>query len=548
MECGQKMNTEKGLKGKLEKFYFDKVLFGISFALNLGLSLYLIDLLQKLIDSATGMKKELFLHNVKLFFIALLLNIIVVVFDQFFFRKISNYGNIELRKFTFRSILQKKSFSNRSNQEGEVVSQMNNDVAIISNWFSMGIPTTIIQLTILVVCLVIMFWYSIEIAWFTIVVIAVTFTVTRRNSIKTAHTMELFQKILEEISGKTYESLNNIAMMKQLNKNAYFTNLLQQISEKNDKLVIEKLSHYKSIENSILNFLADILPICTFILGIILVSFHKLSMGSAFAIMLIAQKLNEPIIVLAELITEKKTTEQLFERMKEIYESPVAMEEEKIISVPAFEKLDITIQTYRFSNIEDAVLHDLALEIEQGDLITLKGESGRGKTTLINLISRFLPADCLEGTILYNGIDINMMPTIDYYKHVLQVEQNTVLFEGTLEENLCLGDHYTKEEIEEVIKVCNLEEFFSDRGFNYMISENGKNISGGEKQRIGLARILLRKPEVLILDEVTSALNEEIRETLVEKIVGYKKKYGMTMVVISHNDDFEPYRNKCYQI
>ena len=81
-----------------------------------------------------------------------------------------------------------------------------------------------------------------------------------------------------------------------------------------------------------------------------------------------------------------------------------------------------------------------------------------------------------------------------------------------------------------------------------MISENGKNISGGEKQRIGLARILLRKPEVLILDEVTSALNEEIRETLVEKIVGYKKKYGMTMVVISHNDDFEPYRNKCYQI
>jgi len=542
------MNTVKGLKGKLEKFYFDKVLFGISFALNLGLSLYLIDLLQKLIDSATGMKKELFLHNVKLFFIALLLNIIVVVFDQFFFRKISNYGNIELRKFTFRSILHKKSFANRSNQEGEVVSQMNNDVAIISNWFSMGIPTTIIQLTILVVCLVIMFWYSIEIAWFTIVVIAVTFTITRRNSIKTAHTMELFQKILEEISGKTYESLNNIAMMKQLNKNVYFTNLLQQVSEKNDKLVIEKLSHYKSMENSILNFLADILPICTFILGIILVSFHKLSMGSAFAIMLIAQKLNEPIIVLAELITEKKTTEQLFERMKEIYESPVAMEEEKIISVPAFEKLDITIQTYRFSNIEDAVLHDLALEIEQGDLITLKGESGRGKTTLINLISRFLPTDCLEGTILYNGIDINMMPTIDYHKHVLQVEQNTVLFEGTLEENLCLGDPYTKEEIEEVIKVCNLEEFFSDRGFNYMISENGKNISGGEKQRIGLARILLRKPEVLILDEVTSALNEEIRETLVEKIVGYKKKYSMTMVVISHNDDFEPYRNKCYQI
>lgn len=542
------MNTVKGLKGKLEKFYFDKVLFGISFALNLGLSLYLIDLLQKLIDSATGMKKELFLHNVKLFFIALLLNIIVVVFDQFFFRKISNYGNIELRKFTFRSILQKKSFSNRSNQEGEVVSQMNNDVAIISNWFSMGIPTTIIQLTILVVCLVIMFWYSIEIAWFTIVVIAVTFTVTRRNSIKTAHTMELFQKILEEISGKTYESLNNIAMLKQLNQNAYFTNLLKQVSRKNDKLVIEKLSHYKSMENSILNFLADILPICTFILGIILVSFHKLSMGSAFAIMLIAQKLNEPIIVLAELITEKKTTEQLFERMKEIYESSVAMEEKKIISVPAFEKLDITIQTYRFSNIEDAVLHDLALKIEQGDLITLKGESGRGKTTLINLISRFLSTDCLEGTILYNGIDINMMPTIDYYKHVLQVEQNTVLFEGTLEENLCLGDPYTKEEIEEVIKVCNFEEFFSDRGFNYLISENGKNISGGEKQRIGLARILLRKPEVLILDEVTSALNEEIRETLVEKIVGYKKKYGMTMVVIGHNDDFEPYRNKYYQI
>ena len=122
------------------------------------------------------------------------------------------------------------------------------------------------------------------------------------------------------------------------------------------------------------------------------------------------------------------------------------------------------------------------------------------------------------------------------------------MIEGTLKENLLLGDEYLKEDLKEIIYTCCLENFLNTRGIDYHIKEDGKNISGGEKQRIGLARILLRRPDLLILDEVTSALNEEIREEIVKRIINYKEKYNLTLIAISHNNDFKQYSNKTCQL
>ena len=123
-----------------------------------------------------------------------------------------------------------------------------------------------------------------------------------------------------------------------------------------------------------------------------------------------------------------------------------------------------------------------------------------------------------------------------------------VLIEGSILENLLLGDSYSKEEINEVIKTCVLDEFCREKGMDFFIQENGKNISGGERQRLGLARMLLRKPEVLILDEVSSALDEATRQLLLQRLTAYQQKHQMTMVAVSHNHDFDRYSNKIVEL
>lgn len=210
--------------------------------------------------------------------------------------------------------------------------------------------------------------------------------------------------------------------------------------------------------------------------------------------------------------------------------------------------MQAAIEEYRYENAESASLRDVAFRIEKGDVVLLKGESGAGKTTAIRLLSRLTGLQGLKGEIQYNGRSISEYNTKEYYKHVLQVEQETVLTEGSIRENLLLGEQYAEEDIREVLHVCVLEDFCMEKGMDFRIKENGKNISGGERQRIGIARMLLRKPELIILDEITSALDETTRRLLTERLLAFQKKYRMTIVAVSHNNEFEKYSNRIIEL
>lgn len=118
----------------------------------------------------------------------------------------------------------------------------------------------------------------------------------------------------------------------------------------------------------------------------------------------------------------------------------------------------------------------------------------------------------------------------------------------SLEENIKLEDSYSKDLLEEVLKTCCLEKFVAKHRLDYIIDERSKNISGGEKQRIGLARILIRRPEILILDEITSSLNEDIKEKVVKRLKDFVEKYELTTIVVTHCREFDKYANKIIDI
>lgn len=209
--------------------------------------------------------------------------------------------------------------------------------------------------------------------------------------------------------------------------------------------------------------------------------------------------------------------------------------------------MNIQIDGYRYVQEGKTVLKGTGIELEKGDICMIKGTSGGGKSTLAKLIAglaRLEGAGCIQ----YNGTDLGRLSMTEYHKHVLYVGQDTVLFEGTLRDNILMEGNAGDGELEEAIEICGLQDFVRRYGLDYGITLAGENVSGGERQRIGIARMFIRKPDILILDEVTSALDADITNKVVGNLAAYAKKHQMTVIAISHKRDFEAYSSKVLTI
>lgn len=188
---------------------------------------------------------------------------------------------------------------------------------------------------------------------------------------------------------------------------------------------------------------------------------------------------------------------------------------------------------YRYPDGEQDVVHDFSLDVKKGECIAVVGASGSGKSTLMNLIIGFvLPT---KGSLFIDGNDINDLNLSEYRHNISVVPQNSILFSGSIRENITYGlDKYTEEQLNRAIEMANLNEFLKELpdGLETDVGEHGAKLSGGQKQRITIARALIRDPKILILDEATSAL-DNISEYHVQKAIASSIK-GRTTFIVAH--------------
>ncbi|MDO6675728.1 ABC transporter ATP-binding protein/permease [Tenacibaculum sp. 1B UA] len=193
----------------------------------------------------------------------------------------------------------------------------------------------------------------------------------------------------------------------------------------------------------------------------------------------------------------------------------------------------ITIESISFKYEDDYVLKDFSLTIPKGKMIALVGQSGSGKSTIANLLTRFY--DVNKGTILLDGIDIRDLKIHSLRQLEGLVTQDSILFNDTVKNNITLGvEGKSDEEIIEAAKIANAHEFIKDlpNGYDTNIGDSGNKLSGGQKQRLSIARAVLKNPPIMILDEATSALDTE-SEKLVQDALE-KMMENRTSVVIAH--------------
>ena len=195
---------------------------------------------------------------------------------------------------------------------------------------------------------------------------------------------------------------------------------------------------------------------------------------------------------------------------------------------------------FEFQNVSFAypddhkkVLDGLNLTVNEGEIIALVGESGSGKSTILNLVIGYDKAD--TGQVLLDGINMKELDLRSYRKHLAVVPQTSVLFSGTIAENIAYGmEDITEKQLIDAIRAANLKDVIEKmpNGLNTMVGEGGGKLSGGQRQRISIARALLRNPKVIVLDEATSALDSISERKIQEAIENMAK--GRTVFIVAH--------------
>lgn len=201
-----------------------------------------------------------------------------------------------------------------------------------------------------------------------------------------------------------------------------------------------------------------------------------------------------------------------------LLEDDIEQNEGKEIIKDIYGEFDFKDVTFRYNNIDRPVLHNLNLHVDKGETIALVGESGAGKSTILNLVIGFNQVN--SGEVLIDGHNMKDIDLRSYRKYLAVVPQTSILFSGTIRDNITYGvDNVDEATLDEIVKAANLTDLINSLpdGLDTMVGEHGGKLSGGQRQRISIARALIRNPKVIVLDEATSAL-DSISENLYRRL------------------------------
>lgn len=267
----------------------------------------------------------------------------------------------------------------------------------------------------------------------------------------------------------------------------------------------------------------------------------------AFAAIRLLPSINSILNSISQLRFFQNSVNQLYDQIKESTKYTLS-DDSNISNFSDFKSIKLINITFKYPNQKNYIFKDLNLEIIKGDKICILGSSGSGKSTLIDIITSFLKPT--KGEIIINDFNNN---TFDEIKNkIAYIPQNIVLLDDTIKNNIALGvkdELIDLEKITKAIKKARLEEFVETKklGINDIIGDKGMRISGGQRQRLALARAFYFDKEIIILDEATSALDETTELQILDSLFD-EKNSSNTIIVISHRMHVQKYCNKIYHI
>ncbi|MDE7106218.1 MAG: ABC transporter ATP-binding protein/permease [Anaeroplasmataceae bacterium] len=446
-------------------------------------------------------------------------------------RLVTNFS-YTLRQETFQKI-QEYSFSNLDHfQTSSLVTRITNDVTVMQNTLVGGIRPLSRSPLLLLMGIGLSFVMAPRLAWIFIVSIPVLGSILFLIIWKTAPKYSILQENVDELNRVVRENVSGIRTVKSYVREE---DEIKKFDQANSMVMETTKKTFKIAQLNQPSFQLVMYGVTVLILGLgaILVHNAELKVGSLSALLSYVLQIVNSLMLLSNVFLLINRSFASSKRLKEILveESSIPSKENGIQEITEG-KIEFKNVSFKYhEQSEEYILNDISLQISKGESVGILGGTGSGKSTLVSLILRLY--DVSEGQILLAGNDVKEYDLKALRDSVSIVLQNNVLFSGTIKENLLWGNpNASIEEINEACKLACVDEFLFrlPGGLEYDLGQGGVNVSGGQKQRLCIARALLKNPKVIIFDDSTSACDMETERKIMSAIKGLK---GVTNIVIA---------------
>lgn len=473
--------------------------------------------------------------------VILLLLYTVIYIPAAFFRQsgcieVSNRIMHKMRCQVFDHLQKMSASFHHENKSGDLVTRINNDVEQVHP-FIWNVATNIwIDSIILIVYLALMAVIDVPLTLLAGFFLPLSVLITKQIRKHIRHESKKVRQNIATISGYMQERMAGYETVKLFNMEQYESERFSEHSNTIYKYTF-RLNQYSSLGEAVTGAMSEIICAIIVCLSAYKIVIGEMSVGDLIVFYSYLGYFITPLRRFAELnVTYAKSIAGI-ERVFEMLDMPLDIQERPdAIDITPDSSMSISFQNVFFKYEKENpeyTLADITFDIEEGETVALVGSSGCGKTTLAHLLTRFYDVD--NGSIMIAGNDIRDLSLDSLYHRTGMVFQDTVLFSGTIKENILYGKpDATMEEVIAATKAANAYNFIMSTPdeFDTLLGERGIGLSGGQKQRIAIARVFLRNPKLLILDEATSALDSESEELVQEALDNLMS--NRTSVVIAH--------------
>lgn len=427
-----------------------------------------------------------------------------------------------------------------SHRHGDIMSRMTNDVENVSNAISQSITTLFSCILTLLGALAMMLYYS----WMMTLIALVTIPLSIFVSSRLGKFMRKYfvrqQKLLGQLNGQVEETVTSYKTVVAYGKEEDAVKKFSAVSYELRSCAV-KAKVWGSIMGPIMNFIGNLQYVLIAASGawMVLGGFRNftgalISVGSVQAMLQYSKKFTHPINQIANQYSGILTALAGAERIFEIMDSADEVDAGTVSLAPSNVRGDIEFENVRFGYLPgEPVLKGLSLSVKAGQKIAIVGATGSGKTTIVNLLTRFYEWE--SGSIRIDGQDITTIPKSDLRRMISIVLQDTVLFSDTIRNNIKYGRREISDErMRDAARAAHADHFI-DRlpdGYDTLLSESGANLSQGQRQLLAIARAVLADPKILILDEATSNVDTRTEMQIQQAMVALMK--NRTSLIIAH--------------